>query len=235
MSYVDNILQQPAKGEWIDHKNKVGHLIAIFGHHEIVDMPDTFNPGKTKQVATVDMADLDDGENGRIIWGALTDKPGIVNKLKNQRGTILGRLGFGPAKAGQSAPYVLDDHTPEDAARFTNSWLPANRAALAGQETQKPASRTTPPAPFSGSVPQVQQAPQQQYVSAPAGQAQFPGQVIPAPIAQVPTMPTPTPQPVAAQATLADGQSAPYTPEAIAAVQRMIADGTLPQMPIPGV
>lgn len=228
MSYVDNILQQPPKGEWFDSKNKVGHLIAIFGNHGIQDVPDNFNQGQTKQVAVIDYADLDDGEGGRIIWGANVDKPGIVNKLKNQRGTILGRLGFGPAKAGQSAPYVLDDHTPEDAARFTNGWLPANRAALAGQEAQKPAAAR-------GATAQA--APQQQYVSAPAATAQFPGQVIPAPTPQVPTNPMPSPQPVAAGVGAGQLPQAAQavSPEALAAVQRMIADGTLPQMPIPGL
>ncbi len=250
MSYVDQVLQQPPKGEWFSAKEHVGHLLAIFGNEGTREEPDNMNPGKTRTVATIDYADLDDGAGGRIRWGVQVDKPGIVLKLKNQRGTILGRLVMGDAKPGQSAPYILQDHTAEEAAYYTGTWLPANRAALSGNGPQRAAAPAS--APASAPVPQpsapspVPQA--QQYVPAPAATAAFPGQVIPAP--QAPAVPqasspwaastaTPAPAPVPAapapvgNGSLTNGQAQPYSPETIAAIERMVAAGQLPAFPVP--
>ncbi len=243
MSYVDQVLQQPPGSEWLSPKNKIGHLLAIFDCLSQREEPDPMNPGKLRTVAEIVYADLSDGEGGRIVWGAQVDKPGIVNKLKNQRGTILGRLELGDAKAGQSAPYILQDHTPEDAAYFTGTWLPANRAALDGKQPQRAASQapTTPaaaPAAPAAPAPQPSAPPAQQYVPAPAATAAFPGQVVPAPqpvAAQVPQVPQ-VPQPVAVPAgngSLASGQGQPYSPETIAAIERMVASGQLPAFPVP--
>lgn len=218
MSYTNLILTQPPKGEWFSAKEKVGHRIVIFGNSGIEEQPDNMNPGKMRNVATIDYVDLDDGQGGRIIWGAQCDKPGIVNKLKNQRNAIMGRLEYGEAKAGQSAPYILADHTAEDADYFTNVWMPANRAALAGNGA---------PAPR----PQAQ-APQAQ---APQAQAPY-SPPAPAPSAQPPLFdPAPAAQPLAAQAApgLANGQAGAYTPEAMAAIERMIASGQIPGFPQP--
>ncbi len=242
MSYVDQVLQQPPKGEWFSAKDHVGHLIAIFGNEGTREEPDNMNPGKTRTVATIDYADLDDGVGGRIRWGTQVDKPGIVLKLKNQRGTILGRLVMGDAKPGQSAPYILQDHTPEEAAYYTNTWLPANRGALSGNGPQRPAPAAPAPA-TPAPAQQYAQAGQavataaQQYAPAPAATAAFPGQVIPAP---QPPAPVPqVPQPVAAapapagNGSLANGQAQPYSPETIAAIERMVAAGQLPAFPVP--
>lgn len=224
MPYVDIILSQPPKGGgFIPLKEKIGHLLVFLGCHGIVQQPDDFNQGQLRDVATVDYIDLDDGQGGIIKWGAQVDKVGIINKVRGQSTAIMGRLVLGEAKPGRSAPFILEDHTPEDARRFTEAWLPANRQALAGgqQQAQQQAQQQTPAVAAAPAA--------QQYVSAPAATAAFPGQVLPAAMPQMP-------QPVAAGAGAQLPQAAQaVTPEALAAIQRMMADGTLPQMPIPGV
>ncbi len=215
MGYADVILGQPPKGGWLSFKNSIGHRYVFFGTQSIEEQPDNMNPGKTRLVATCDCVDLDDGQGGVIQWGALVDTPGIVNKLKNQRNAIMGRIVLGEAKAGQSPPVILALHVPADAEYSTTVWLPANRAALAGRGPQAPAA--APSAPTPAPAPSAQQ-----YVNAPAATAAFPGQVLPAP------------QPVAAaaqQQTLPMGDAGGVSPEALAAVQRMIASGQLPGFP----
>lgn len=227
MGYVDNVLEQPPKGEWVSAKEKVGHLLAIFGNYGIEEQPDNMNPGKTRLVASIDYVDLDDGHGGRIVWGANVDKPGIVNKLKNQRGTILGRLILGDAKVGQSAPYILADHTPEDAAYFTGTWMPANRDALAGKQAQRPPAPVRAPVPAA--QPLISPDPAQPWLVPASAAPQPPPQPAPA----HPT-PAPTAPPVAAAmpaATAAPGMPGEYPPEALAAIQRMMATGQIPAFP----
>lgn len=255
MGYTDIILSQPPKGGgYIDLKNKIGHRLVFLGTHSIEKEADNLNPGETRDVATVDYIDLDDGQGGVIQWGARVDKVGVVNKLRGQRNAIMGRLILGDAKAGKSAPFILADHEPQDADYFFNTWIPANKAALEGKEQQNvPAAGQVAPGGYAD------------YVPAPAATAAFPGQVLPAPqplpqplpqpMPQMPQMPQPVPQasspwwaaapqaqpaPAAAAAAqpaqqvaaaLANGQTGPYPPEAIAALERMMASGQIPAFP----
>jgi hypothetical protein len=238
VGYTDVILSQPPKGGgYIDCKNKVGHLLVFLGTHTITTEPDTMSkvPGATREVATVDYVDLDDGQGGIIQWGARVDKIGIVNKLRGQRNAIMGRLVLGDAKQGMSAPFILEDHTPADADRFLNVWMPANRAALAGAEQQQPQQAPAvqqAPAPqyqvpqsqYQAPVPAAPQASSPWAAPAPQAQPQYAQQVMPQPQAA-------QPQPTAADLT--NGQTGAYTPEAMAAIERMIAAGQLPGFPQP--
>lgn len=214
MGYTDVILSQPPKGGWINLREKVGHRLVFLGTHDIEEQPDPLNQGKTRLVATVDYVDLDDGAGGVVQWGALVDKPGVVNKLKNQRTAIMGRLILGEAKTGQSAPFILADHEPGDAQYFMQTWMPANRAALAGRQQAPSPAPVATPAP-AGPQPQYQQ-PLPVAAQAPAAQA---------------PLFNPAAAPVAAN--LADGQTEAYSPEAVAAIQRMMASGQLPGFPQP--
>jgi hypothetical protein len=218
MGYTDIILSQPPKGNFLKLKEMIGHRVVFLGTHSIEEQPDTMNPGKTRKVATVDFVDLDDGEGGRIQWGALVDKPGVVNKLTGQTNSIMGRIVLGDAKPGQSAPFLLDDHQPEDAAFFMNVWQPANREALAGRAAQTQPGRLNAAVAPPGVTPAYQQQPQYQ-------------QPAQAPAPQYASMPGVAPQPAAAAASLANGASQAFSPEAIAAMQAMIARGeiTVPQ------
>jgi hypothetical protein len=211
----------------MDCKNMVGHLIAIFGCHSIEDQPDTLNPGKIRKVARIDYVDLDDGIGGEIKWGALVDKPGITNKLTvGMPSSILGRLGRGEAKAQQSPPFILEDHTPADMQRFQEVWLPPNRAALAGTGRQnlgpraqaQPSAPQQAPSPYGTyDTPAPAYAPPPGQSPAQAIQQGFPGATEVAPPPQQPQQ-----QPPAAPAGI--------SPEALAAFQALVARGdiTLP-------
>lgn len=217
MGYTDIIISQPPKGNFPKFREMVGHRVCFLGTSSIEERPDNMKPGETRQVATVDFVDLDDGHGGIIQWGAQVDKPGIVNKLRGQTTAILGRIVTGDAKAGQNPPFILDDHQPGDAEYFTQVWMPANRDALAGKARQAPQQSAPQP---------VQQA----------VQSAQPAFTMPA----LPQMPQPqaqpqaqVPQPVAAAAGAAP-TGGEYPPEAIAAIQRMMANGQLPAFPAPG-
>lgn len=228
MGYTDVILSQPPKGNFLKLKEMVGHRLLVLGTHSIEEQPDNMNPGKTRKVATIDVVDFDDTYGGRIQWNALVDKPGVVNKLVGQTTSILGRLILGDAKAGQSAPFILDDHRPEDAAYFTNVWLPANRDALAGKAPQQLTGPTGNP--VQAAVPAY---------AAAAPQAAAPPAAAPQQWAQ----PAMAPQPQVAQPAMAQPQvqyaqgqwtqppqaapAPPPSPEALAALQAMIARGEI--------
>ena len=52
----------------------------------------------------------------------------LASQTKNQIGQkVLGRLGQGQAKAGQSAPWLLNEATPEDIAK-AEAWVKTNQA-----------------------------------------------------------------------------------------------------------
>lgn len=214
MGYTDVLIGQPPKSSgFIDCKNKVGHLLAIFGCHSIEDQPDTFNQGQMRKVARIDYADLDDEVGGEIKWGALVDKPGIVNKLSVGMPTsILGRLIKGDAKAGQSAPFILDDHQPEDMVRFRDVWLPPNRAALAGTGPQ---SLRQAPAPQQQGYP-AQATGTGGVAGVQTLQNAFPG----AQQIQIPPSST------------TNGPGTTMSAEAMAAFQQMVARGEI-QIPTP--
>lgn len=235
MGYTNVILGQPPKGGgWIECKNIIGHLLVFLGTHNITTEPDTMSkiPGATREVATVDYVDLDDGQGGIIQWGARVDKIGIVNKLRGQRNAIMGRLVLGEAKQGMSPPFILADHEPADAERFNTVWMPANRAALAGAEAQQPQQQPQPvQQQYQQPAPQPQFTPQPVAAQTYAATPQFQAQQVPQPQYQQQAMPQAAPQPVAAG--VSDGQAEPYTPEAIAAIQRMVAAGQLPGFPQP--
>lgn len=54
----------------------------------------------------------------------------LVSQTKNQLGQkILGRLGQGTQKPGQSAPWLLNEATPEDIAK-AEAWVVANKPTV---------------------------------------------------------------------------------------------------------
>lgn len=219
MGYTDVFIQQPAKSSgFMKPADMIGHRVCVFGTHEITEQPDTLNEGKMRKVARIDYVDLDDGQGGVIRWNALVDKPGVVNKLTNQTGAILGRIVLGEAKKGQSAPFILDDHQPADAEFFNNVWLPANRDALAGKGSQ-------PAAQQQQSQQQPQQAQQPVQPQQLAGQPNhFAQQQYQQP--QQPQAQQQYAQPQAAAAPI-PGMPAGMTPEAQAAFAAMVARGEI--------
>lgn len=124
---------------------------------------------------------------------------------------VLGRIGQGVAKQGQSAPWVINPWNPGDEV-FAQSYVEQRNAARAAQQFQ-PAPQPAPAAPAYPQVPQAPQVPQVPQVPQPAA----PQPVAPAAPAapaypQVPQVPQ-VPQPVAPQ----PAAPAPVAPAPVAA------------------
>jgi len=206
VSYTEEFrVVAPEGGGWITPRNLMGHRIAVTKVHSIDEEPDPLNQGRTRQVATVDYVDIDDGAGGILKRRNKVDKLGIVNKLTvGSRDIVLGRIGQGDAKEGKNAPFLLDRATPEDIAEFTDTWLPAHLHELRGDTS-------TPPTPAPTRIP----AP-----AAPAAPAPAPA-------------PTPGNAPATAFAPTPADQTGGLSPEAQAALAGMIARGEIPGLTMP--
>lgn len=108
----------PSSGiQWADHK---GALLLIEPISESIDVPTSY--GVTDAVkANVDVLDgLGAGEryDETLIFPKLLCAQ--TRRAIGQR--VLGRLGQGNAKPGQSAPWILEEATPSDE-RAAEAWL----------------------------------------------------------------------------------------------------------------
>jgi hypothetical protein len=107
----------PASTSGVDWNATKGHLLLI--------TPLSLEEGVltslgAKDAVRADIVDLDNGEEftdvlvfPRVLIGQLRSKIG---------GKVLGRLGQGTAKPGQSAPWLLTDFTPDDAKKASD-WI----------------------------------------------------------------------------------------------------------------
>jgi hypothetical protein len=122
MSATD-MFSAPASTTGIDWKSSLGHLLLV----SPLSVEEKVNTSLgEKDAIRADITDLDTGDTytdvlvfPRVLQGQLRSKIG---------GKVLGRLGQGAAKAGQSPPWVLQDFTPADAQKATD-WI--NRQANA--------------------------------------------------------------------------------------------------------
>lgn len=102
----------PASTVGIDWKNTLGHLLLITP----LSVEEKVNTSLgEKDAIRADIVDLDNGEDytdilvfPRVLQGQLRSRIG---------GKVLGRLGQGVAKPGQSAPWTLGDFSAEDATK----------------------------------------------------------------------------------------------------------------------
>lgn len=131
---------------------------------------------------------------------------------------VLGRIGQGTAKTGQSAPWVLNGFDPATDGAFAQSWVDqrnAQRAAAGFGQPQAAPAPVAAPIPQAAPVPTVPQVPVAAPV--PAAVPQVPV-AAPAAVPQVPVAaPVAAPQvPVAAPAPVAVPQPAAPAPVAVA-------------------
>lgn len=126
----------PAESDFFTIKDHVGSLclIAVNGFTE--KFPTAMGERDTvkAEIVVIDGP----GEGSRygeaLIFGAK-----IVPQLKGKIGsTVLGRINKGLAKAGQSAPYILDKASKEDAA-LANRWVKSHGDVEAHVERSVPA------------------------------------------------------------------------------------------------
>lgn len=113
----------PASTQGIDWKTALGHLLMV----SPLSLEEKVNTSLgEKDAIRADIVDLDSGEQfidvlvfPRVLQGQLRPKIG---------GKVLGRLGQGTAKPGQSAPWLLQDFTAEDGVK-ASAWIAAQAKA----------------------------------------------------------------------------------------------------------
>jgi len=123
--------------KWEEHK---GRLFAIKGIAQEFDMETQF--GKADPVRARAVI-VDGPDAGTVFEDTLVFPKVLAGALRPFGRVIVGRLGQGQAKRGQSAPWVLEDATDAELAQAKDAW----RASLApaGPSFGKPARSADSP------------------------------------------------------------------------------------------
>jgi hypothetical protein len=151
------MFQQPSQGDQVKVAELVGCLTLIWAREYRENIPTAF--GETDAVA-VDMHVLDGAKGGEKFENTLLFQRALIGSLKPAIGgePVLGRIGQGVGKPGQSPPYILLPYTEQDAALATGYiarmakpfQAPAAASPAAGPTTAAaPAAATPSPAAVS--------------------------------------------------------------------------------------
>lgn len=113
----------PGKADYFEIKKYVGALALIAVNEYLPAFTTTMGVSKAVKAK---VAILDGPYAGDVYPDAMFFGKKIVPQMSGQIGSVmLGRIGQGQARPGQSAPYQLDDFTPEDA-KLANDWVDKN-------------------------------------------------------------------------------------------------------------
>ncbi|MGW4469685.1 hypothetical protein ACWENQ_08430 [Nonomuraea sp. NPDC004354] len=183
----------------------VGHLFLIYPREQRHGVITSNGPADP---IVADVVLLTDPAGPRAETNVLIFQKVLIGSLKNSigRDPVLGRLGRGIAKPGQTAPYVLDQFNDADAA-YATQYL----NGVGGN----PFPAFTPAAPAPALAPAAVPVPVPAAVPAPA-----PVPVAQAPVAAAPVAPVAVPVPAAAPVPAAP-QVAANQAEALAAMQAL--------------
>jgi hypothetical protein len=117
---------KPAAGGGIQLKDHVGALIVFVGTSLEANINTAFGPTNAARVQVV--VPLDGPSAGEVYSDCLVFGKVIVPSLTNSDSDIVvGRLVMGAAKAGQNAPFMLEDPTEEEV-KSVLAWLEQNIA-----------------------------------------------------------------------------------------------------------
>jgi hypothetical protein len=143
------MFQQPPQGDQVKVAELTGSLVLIWAKEYRKDVPTSFGPS---DAIAADVHVLDGLKGGETFENTLLFQRALIGSLQAAIGgdPVLGRIGQGVAKPGQSAPYILQPFTDADAALATHyiQQLGKPFQAPAGQ----PAS-TNPPVAAAGTSP----------------------------------------------------------------------------------
>lgn len=107
MSYDD-----PDTSDFFTIKNHVGDLVIIAVNEFMPNFPTAMG---TRDTIKAEIAVVDGKNKGARYAEALIFGSKLVPQLRNKVGSVvLGRINTGLAKAGQSAPYILDKASPQE-------------------------------------------------------------------------------------------------------------------------
>jgi len=135
--------QPPAGGDQVKVAELVGSLVLIYALEYKQGVSTVHG---LSDVVSVDMHVLQGPKAGESYENTLIFQKALIGSLKAAVGgePVLARIGTGIAKPGQTAPYVLQPFTPQDAAIAT-AWLQARSTAF-----QAPPAATAQPAAAPG-------------------------------------------------------------------------------------
>lgn len=132
---MSEMFDSPGSADGIDWKTLNGSLLLFTVNGQEHDMQTTF--GKADPVRA-DVLVIDGDSAGETYDDTLVFPKALIGQLKSKIGSrVLGRLGQGQAKPGQSPPWLLLAATPEDETKA--------RAALVGTGTPVAAAGDKPP------------------------------------------------------------------------------------------
>ncbi|TYB50252.1 hypothetical protein FXF51_56855 [Nonomuraea sp. PA05] len=198
------MFQQPSAASDFKAADHVGHLLLIYVRELRQGIVTTYG---ASDAISCDVVVLTNQRGPRCETGVLFFQKPLIGSLRNSIGKdpVLARLAQGTAKPGQSAPYILNPYSEQDAA-YATQWLQSVggnpfQTAPALQQPATPQAPQAPVAPLPQAVPAapaVASAPLPQAPGVPAAPPQW------AAPAQAPT-PAPVPQqpPNAAEAQAA--------------------------------
>lgn len=113
----------PDEGEYFEIKKHVGALAIIAVNEYLPNFVTSMGPG---QAVRAEVVVIDGPGEGARYPDALFFGKKIVPQMKAQVGSVvLGRIGQGQARPGQSPPYVLQKATQEDG-KTANDWVNTN-------------------------------------------------------------------------------------------------------------
>lgn len=138
------MFQQPSQGDQVKVAELVGCLVLIWVREFREDIPTTF--GASDAIAC-DIHVLDGTKGGEKFENTLIFQRALIGSLKSAIGgdPVLGRIGQGVAKPGQSPPYILNPFTDADAALATG-YIQGMAKPFQQPENGSPAA-TAPPSP----------------------------------------------------------------------------------------
>ncbi|MFD0884608.1 hypothetical protein ACFQ08_08585, partial [Streptosporangium algeriense] len=144
---------QPSAASDFRAKDHVGHLLLVYVRELRKDIVTTYG---TSDAIACDVVVLTDPNGPRCEPGVLLFQKPLIGSLTNSIGKdpVLARLGQGTAKPGQSAPYLLNPFTEQDAA-FATQYL----NSVGGNPFPAAASTFQAPAPAPAHAPLPQPAP----------------------------------------------------------------------------
>lgn len=134
------MFQQPSQGDQVKIAELVGSLVLVYVREFREAVTTAF--GASDAIAA-DVHVLDGPSAGETFSNTLIFQKALIGSLRGAIGgdPVLGRVGQGTAKPGQSPPYVLQPYTDTDAALAT-AWITAKAKPF-----QAPTGNGTPAAP----------------------------------------------------------------------------------------
>lgn len=147
------MFQQPSQGDQVKVAELLNCLVLVWVRELREDIATTFGPS---DAIACDIHVLDGTKGGEKFENTLVFQKALIGSLRGAIGgePVLGRIGQGVAKPGQSAPYILQPFTDADAAVATGYIQRMKPGFQQGASANPPpAAAAATPSPAASSAP----------------------------------------------------------------------------------